>query len=52
MRTVTRRIDKLENRYEIAGGEAFLFLATAAGKMLALDADTRVGILGERGSSP
>jgi hypothetical protein len=52
-RTVTGRIDQLENRLGIAAGEPkLLFVASAAGRRQALDVDTCVDILRECGFLP
>ena len=53
MRTVARRIAKLENRFWPAAGEpGFLVVVCRAGWGLALDMDTCVGILVECGFLP
>jgi hypothetical protein len=53
MRTVIRRIARLENRFGIAGEKAgFLVVISQAGWGLALDQDTCVGNLRECGFLP
>ena len=52
-KTVTRRIDKLEDRLGLAAGKPkLLFIASAAGRRQALDVDTCVEILRECGFLP
>jgi len=52
-RTVTRRIDKLENHLGIAAGKPkLLLIASAAGRRQALDVDTCIDILRECGFLP
>ena len=53
MRTVTRRIGKLEDRFRSGNGKPLLLLVvTSAGKRLALDQDRCTQILGECGFLP
>ena len=53
MRTVSRRIEKLEDRLRPGNGKPpLLLIVTAAEKMLALDQDRCVQILGECGFLP
>jgi|SRR5580658_10545166 hypothetical protein len=52
-KTVTRRIDKLEDRLGLAAGKPkLLLIASAAGRRQALDVDTCVDILRECGFLP
>ena len=53
IRTVTRRIDKLEDRFGIAAAKpGLLVVASASGRRRALDVDTCVDILRECGFLP
>jgi hypothetical protein len=53
MRTVARRIAKLEDRFGTAAGKPqLLMVVTAAGRRLALDEDTCIRILRESGFLP
>ena len=52
MRTIARRLQRLESQFGLGPTEQLLLVVTAAGRRLALDQDRCIQILRERGFLP